>query len=66
MESILKKALNTKVLKRTGRGGGGCINEGEAYLTDSGTVFVKRNGKSQVIPLLCNIVAVGGIFLKHV
>lgn len=48
MDEILKEALGTVTLKRTGKGGGGCINEGEAYLIDTGTVFVKYNKKPQV------------------
>ncbi|XP_063226985.1 LOW QUALITY PROTEIN: ketosamine-3-kinase-like [Bacillus rossius redtenbacheri] len=47
MDDILKEALSTLTLIPTGKRGGGCINEGEAYLVDSGTVFVKRNKKSQ-------------------
>jgi hypothetical protein len=48
MDELLKEALGTVTLKKTGKGGGGCINEGEAYLIDTGTVFVKYNKKSQV------------------
>lgn len=48
MENIIKEALGTVTLKPSGKGGGGCINDGEAYFTDTGTVFVKRNSKSQV------------------
>lgn len=48
MENALKTALNTKTLTRTGHSGGGCINQGEAYITDHGTVFVKSNKKSKV------------------
>jgi protein-ribulosamine 3-kinase len=48
METMLKSALNTSMLKRTGQSGGGCINQGEAYITDSGTVFVKSNSKPKV------------------
>ncbi|XP_039292804.1 ketosamine-3-kinase [Nilaparvata lugens] len=47
MEELLKSSLNTKTLTRTGQSGGGCINQGEAYITDSRTVFVKRNKKSK-------------------
>ncbi|CAG0908397.1 unnamed protein product, partial [Darwinula stevensoni] len=49
MEKILKEELGTKTLKPTGQGGGGCINEGEAYHTDQGLVFVKRNAKSEAL-----------------
>lgn len=48
MESVLKAALKTSTLTRTGQSGGGCINQGEAYITDTGTVFVKSNKKSKV------------------
>lgn len=48
MESALKATLNTATLTRTGQSGGGCINQGEAYITDNGTVFVKSNKKSKV------------------
>lgn len=48
MEEALKTALGTKTLNRTGHSGGGCINQGEAYITDNGMVFVKRNKKSKV------------------
>lgn len=48
MDELLKEVLGTVTLKKTGKGGGGCINEGEAYLIDTGTVFVKYNKKSQV------------------
>lgn len=47
MESVLKETLGTTTLKRTGQSGGGCINQGEAYITDNGTVFVKSNKKSK-------------------
>lgn len=43
MDAIIKDALKTKLFSRTGRGGGGCISEGEGYNTDNGMVFVKRN-----------------------
>nr|CAD7579828.1 unnamed protein product [Timema californicum] len=47
MEDLIKKTLGTATLKKTGVGGGGCINEGEAYFTDTGTIFVKRNAKKK-------------------
>ncbi|XP_071116013.1 ketosamine-3-kinase-like [Haliotis cracherodii] len=46
MEDMLKKELATSVLKNTGRGGGGCVNQGVAYETDQGLVFVKMNSNS--------------------
>lgn len=45
MEARIKEVLKTTKLRATGRGGSGCINEGEAYETDSGEVFIKRNPK---------------------
>uniref|UniRef100_A0A0A9Z4E9 protein-ribulosamine 3-kinase n=1 Tax=Lygus hesperus TaxID=30085 RepID=A0A0A9Z4E9_LYGHE len=47
METLLKSALETSTLTRTGQSGGGCINQGEAYITDNGTIFVKSNSKPQ-------------------
>lgn len=47
MEARIKEALKTTKLRGTGRGGSGCINEGEAFETDDGEVFIKRNSKSQ-------------------
>ena len=52
MEALLKETLNTSTLKRTGQGGGGCINQGEAFITDTGTFFVKSNGKTKVSYIL--------------
>lgn len=48
MLAAIKEALGTTVLEGTGRGGGGCISEGEVYRTDSGKVFLKRNSKERV------------------
>lgn len=48
MGELLKEALGTVTLKKTGKGGGGHINKGEAYLTDTQTVFVKYKNKPQV------------------
>ncbi|XDV13710.1 hypothetical protein PO909_002068 [Leuciscus waleckii] len=47
METLLKRELATSVLKSTGHSGGGCISEGQSFYTDSGTVFVKINHKSE-------------------
>ncbi|XP_043924059.1 ketosamine-3-kinase-like [Protopterus annectens] len=47
MESLLKKELNTSILKSSGCGGGGCISQGTAYDTDNGRIFVKFNHKSK-------------------
>lgn len=48
MEEIIKQALKTKTLTQTGRGGGGCISQGEGYSTDHGVIFVKRNSDDNV------------------
>lgn len=45
MFDIIRSKLGTTRLETTGRGGGGCINDGEIYNTDDGKVFIKRNGK---------------------
>ncbi|XP_055336025.1 fructosamine-3-kinase-like [Paramacrobiotus metropolitanus] len=45
MEEILKKLLSSANIQKFGKGGGGCINHGQGYLTDSGSVFVKENSK---------------------
>ncbi|KAK7106864.1 ketosamine-3-kinase-like [Littorina saxatilis] len=47
LEDLLKRELNTSVLKSEGRSGGGCISEGSTYSTDSGKVFIKVNPKSK-------------------
>ena len=52
MEEIIKRELNTSVFHSKGKGGGGCISQGSAYETDSGTVFVKYNDKPEVIFLV--------------
>ena len=41
MEACLE-GLGYSGVKRTGRGGGGCISQGELYLTDQGRLFVKQ------------------------
>ncbi|XP_077995391.1 ketosamine-3-kinase-like isoform X2 [Glandiceps talaboti] len=47
MESLLKKELGCNQVKSFGFGGGGCINSGQSYETDThGKVFVKMNSKS--------------------
>ncbi|XP_031551452.1 ketosamine-3-kinase-like isoform X2 [Actinia tenebrosa] len=43
LEKLLKQELNTKTLEYTGHFGGGCINEGQSFKTDTGVVFVKTN-----------------------
>ncbi|XP_061702842.1 ketosamine-3-kinase [Syngnathoides biaculeatus] len=47
MEEKIKQELGTAVLKSAGHSGGGCISQGQSYLTDTGKVFVKINHKSQ-------------------
>ena len=48
LEEILQKELNTTKLKPLGFANGGCINEGQSYLTENGKIFVKVNEKSEV------------------
>ncbi|XP_042220807.1 ketosamine-3-kinase-like isoform X2 [Homarus americanus] len=47
MFAAIKDALGTTRLEGTGRGGGGCINEGEVFKTDAGKIFLKKNSKSK-------------------
>lgn len=51
MDGILKEALGCdRVRKMAGRGGGGCISEGQSYVLDEKrTVFVKKNNSEDVI-----------------
>lgn len=46
MEEFLKQALKTNIFTKMGKGGGGCINQGEGYNIDSGQIFVKFNEQS--------------------
>lgn len=49
MEARIKSALGLSQLTSVrGRGGGGCINEGDAYESDKGMLFVKKNSKQDV------------------
>ena len=42
-------ALNCKSVRSTGRGGGGCISRGQAFVIDGKDhVFVKENEKAKV------------------
>lgn len=51
----LKDALRTKKLKKLdGKGGGGCINHGEAYeIDDEKIVFVKTCSKENAAEIIC-------------
>ncbi|OXA43682.1 ketosamine-3-kinase [Folsomia candida] len=51
MDAAVKKALDTKTFRPTGRGGGGSISSGSSYITDDGTVFVKINEKSNALTM---------------
>ena len=42
MEECLR-SLGYGSIKRTGQGGGGCISQGEVFITDKGKIFVKKN-----------------------
>ncbi|KAL4223167.1 fructosamine 3 kinase [Mactra antiquata] len=47
LEATVKEELGLSVLKGTGQGGGGCINQGSVYDTDKyGKIFIKVNSKS--------------------
>jgi protein-ribulosamine 3-kinase len=49
MEAKIKAALGLNHLTSVrGRGGGGCISQGDAYESDKGMLFVKRNSKQDV------------------
>ena len=45
LEEILQKELKTTKLKHLGFANGGCISEGQSYLTENGRIFVKVNEK---------------------
>ncbi|XP_029456138.1 ketosamine-3-kinase-like [Rhinatrema bivittatum] len=47
MEKYLKKKLNTSLLTAVGDALGGCISQGQSYVTDRGRVFVKINHKPE-------------------
>ncbi|KAK8378055.1 hypothetical protein O3P69_018777 [Scylla paramamosain] len=51
MFAAIKEVLGTSVLEGTGRSGGGCINEGEVYRTDTGKVFLKKNSKEKALEM---------------
>lgn len=44
----IKESLGTKTLEPTGQKASGCINEGEAYKTDQGLVFIKKSSSPNV------------------
>ena len=45
MEKYLQEKLGYTFVKRSGKGGGGCISQGEMFDTDQGKIFVKENSK---------------------
>ena len=45
MENFLKDRLGYSKVVRSGQGGGGCISQGEVYLTDRGNIYVKENAR---------------------
>nr|XP_033818076.1 ketosamine-3-kinase-like isoform X1 [Geotrypetes seraphini] len=47
MEELLRRGLNTSVVKAFGGSAGGCISQGQSYETDRGLVFVKINSKPE-------------------
>lgn len=48
LEELLRRELDTSILRSAGRSGRGCISDGCTYETDSGRVFVKINRKPEV------------------
>ena len=48
MDDLLKSSLRTASLKRCTHCTGGCISDGYIYETDSGKIFVKKNGSEEV------------------
>ncbi|KAK6967989.1 ketosamine-3-kinase [Biomphalaria glabrata] len=50
-EELLKHELELQWIKGTGKSGGGCINEGTAYDTDKGLIFVKYNSKPEAFQM---------------
>ncbi len=48
-EDFLRSALSCKSVRSTGRGGGGCINRGQAFIVDEKDhIFVKENDQAKV------------------
>ncbi|XP_030062815.1 ketosamine-3-kinase-like isoform X1 [Microcaecilia unicolor] len=47
MEIYLKEKLNTSLFTAVGHARGGCISQGQSYVTDRGRVFVKINHKPE-------------------
>lgn len=43
MEAFLTESLGRTGVRRTGKGGGGCISQGKEFRTDQGNIFVKMN-----------------------
>ena len=54
MEALLQNELASSRVVSLGRGGGGCISDGQSYETDSGRVFVRRNSdqKATILTLI--------------
>ena len=49
LEELLRSALGCESVRSTGRGGGGCISQGQAFvIDDKDQVFVKENDKAKV------------------
>ena len=49
MEELLKRELGLKTLKAVGgRATGGCINNGQSFHTDKGSIFVKSHDSHKV------------------
>ncbi|KAK3774016.1 hypothetical protein RRG08_030098 [Elysia crispata] len=50
-EELIKQELGVSKLRSTGKGGRGCINQGSAYETENGTVFVKFNNGAEAFEM---------------
>jgi protein-ribulosamine 3-kinase len=49
MEELVRTALGCQSVRATGRGGGGCISQGQVFIVDDkDQVFVKENEKAKV------------------
>ena len=64
MENYLKDKLGCTFVKRSGKGGGGCISQGEMYHTDQGKIFVKENAREDAETMFRGEFAQGGHFCR--
>ncbi|CAK9301746.1 unnamed protein product [Gordionus sp. m RMFG-2023] len=47
LKNLVTSELNVKKFECLNKGGGGCINTGESYITDIGKIFIKSNDKEK-------------------